>query len=231
MTTQSELFCEHSAPFLGIWPTSGSMRSGAVYRRPEWVPPIPATASSSSPGLLKTPGANLGSNGGPWHPDKRKAGGHGPTLEDRVAFLLPTPKVTDTHHSSPADMDRKDPGLRAITRLLPTPRATDGSKGGPNQRGSSGDPMLPAVVSGLLPTPKVTDSKPAAAADMDQKSPGLRAISRLLPTPSATDAKGGRNATAKRAEGSAASSGTTLTDWAWLLDGESTDLPSPDGEP
>ena len=31
-------------------------------------------------------------------------------------------------------------------RLLPTPRATDGTKGGPNQAGSSGDLMLPSAV-------------------------------------------------------------------------------------
>lgn len=31
-------------------------------------------------------------------------------------------------------------------KLLPTPRATDGTKGGPNQRGSSGDLMLPSAV-------------------------------------------------------------------------------------
>jgi DNA (cytosine-5)-methyltransferase 1 len=37
--------------------------------------------------------------------------------------------------------------------LLPTPRATDGTKGGPNQRGSSGDLMLPSAVVQLLPTP------------------------------------------------------------------------------
>ena len=33
--------------------------------------------------------------------------------------------------------------------LLPTPRATDGTKGGPNQRGSSGDLMLPSAVMDL----------------------------------------------------------------------------------
>lgn len=38
--------------------------------------------------LFKTPTANLGSNGSAQHPDKRKAGGHGPTLEDEVVFLL-----------------------------------------------------------------------------------------------------------------------------------------------
>lgn len=37
------------------------------------------------------------------------------------------------------------------SQLLPTPRATDGTKGGPNQRGSSGDLMLPSAVH-LLPT-------------------------------------------------------------------------------
>lgn len=41
--------------------------------------------------------------------------------------------------------------------LLPTPRVTDGSKGGPNQRGSSGDLMLPLAVN-LLPTPSVADT-------------------------------------------------------------------------
>ncbi|MFF0481038.1 DNA (cytosine-5-)-methyltransferase [Streptomyces sp. NPDC004435] len=38
--------------------------------------------------LLKTPTANLGRNGAPQHPDKRKKGGHGPTLEDEACFLL-----------------------------------------------------------------------------------------------------------------------------------------------
>jgi hypothetical protein len=38
--------------------------------------------------VLKTPTANLGKNGAPQHPDKRKAGGHGPTLEDEVTHLL-----------------------------------------------------------------------------------------------------------------------------------------------
>lgn len=46
--------------------------------------------------------------------------------------------------------------------LLPTPRATDGTKGGPNQRGSSGDLMLPSAVA-LLPTP--TASEPGGTAE------------------------------------------------------------------
>src|SRR5690606_26261716 len=43
--------------------------------------------------------------------------------------------------------------LSVAVALLPTPRATDGTKGGPNQRGSSGDLMLPSAVQALLPTP------------------------------------------------------------------------------
>jgi len=44
--------------------------------------------------------------------------------------------------------------------LLPTPRATDGTKGGPNQRGSAGDLMLPSAVM-LLPTPTAQAAKHA----------------------------------------------------------------------
>jgi hypothetical protein len=69
--------------------------------------------------LLKTPTAQLAVNGGSQHPDKRAGGGHGPTLADEVEHLLPTP------------------------------RATDGTNGGPNQRGSSGDLMLPSAVQWL----------------------------------------------------------------------------------
>lgn len=51
--------------------------------------------------LFKTPTAQLAVNGGSQHPDKRRAGGHGPTLADQVEhelpakMLLPTPAVAD----------------------------------------------------------------------------------------------------------------------------------------
>ena len=108
--------------------------------------------------LLKTPTSQLAVNGGSQHPDKRKGGGHGPTLADEVEHLLPTPLATD---GSGAMEDRREASghgaaLRDLPHLLPTPRATDGSKGGPNQRGSSGDLMLPSAVT-LMPTPSVAD--------------------------------------------------------------------------
>lgn len=39
--------------------------------------------------LLKTPTANLGTNGAAQDPEKRRGGGHGPTLDDEACFLLP----------------------------------------------------------------------------------------------------------------------------------------------
>src|SRR5690606_3781777 len=67
--------------------------------------------------------------------------------------------------------------------LLPTPRATDGTKGGPNQRGSSGDMMLPSAVQ-LLPTPTAMDSKASGgsgASDVTLTDAMVRG--KLLPTP------------------------------------------------
>lgn len=67
--------------------------------------------------LFKTPTANLGSNGSAQHPDKRKAGGHGPTLEDEVCFLLnvtPEDTLPDDGPHSPAEW--WGPFARAVYR-------------------------------------------------------------------------------------------------------------------
>jgi len=81
--------------------------------------------------------------------------------------LLPTVTVSDTN--GPGMHGDGGLDLRTAVSLFPTPRATDGDKGGPNQRGSSGDYMLPAI-SNLLPPPKEA---------------------KLLQTPSVADALGG----------------------------------------
>ena len=74
-----------------------------------------------------------------------------------------------------------EPGAgRPDLALLPTPRATDGSKGGPNQRGSKGDLMLPSAVHQLPPTPRAT------------RGGSSTETTALLPTPSAADGSGGR---------------------------------------
>jgi len=74
--------------------------------------------------------------------------GHGKSLEIEALRLLPTPRTNGAGAHGDGGMD-----LRTVAALLPTPRATDGTKGGPNQRGSSGDLMLPSAVQQLLPTP------------------------------------------------------------------------------
>ncbi|MFB7649454.1 hypothetical protein ACFC0S_15640 [Streptomyces sp. NPDC056084] len=80
---------------------------GATYTRVARAPrarhhhtPLPAAepCPRAHP-LLKTPTAQLATNGGSQHPDKRRAGGHGPTLADEVEHLLPG----GAHHHPSAD--------------------------------------------------------------------------------------------------------------------------------
>lgn len=95
--------------------------------------------------------------------------------------LLPSPTCSDTNgagahgdggHLSAEGHQTTLPGVARDIALLPTPavndmgaasRATDGAKGGQNQRGSSGDLMLPSAVN-LLPTPTAQDSASSGAA-------------------------------------------------------------------
>ena len=105
----------------------------------------PRTADSAPDlTLLPTPRTSDDTNG---------AGAHGQGGMDlrTVASLLPTPTSRD--HKG---RNQRDDATCLTGALLPTPRATDGTNGGPNQRGSSGDLMLPSAVH-LLPTPAVND--------------------------------------------------------------------------
>lgn len=93
-------------------------------------------------------------------------------LTDVPCALLPTPAVNDMGEGKTVDhWDEWTAKMQAkhgngnghgkslaieAQRLLPTPRATDGTKGGPNQRGSKGDLMLPSAIN-LLPTPAAQD--------------------------------------------------------------------------
>ena len=114
--------------------------------------PIGGTAAAGS-------GEELGPTGRltllqtPRTSDTNGAGAHGQGGMDlrTVASLLPTPTSRD--HKG---RNQRDDATCLTGALLPTPRATDGTNGGPNQRGSSGDLMLPSAVH-LLPTPAVND--------------------------------------------------------------------------
>jgi hypothetical protein len=50
--------------------------------------------------------------------------------------------------------------------MWPSPRATDGSKGGPNQRGSKGDLMLPSAVAQTKKAPGAGSLNPAWVAQL-----------------------------------------------------------------
>lgn len=151
-------FFELLEPYSETWPPSGSMRNGSAWERTRSAPLTGGAASSSEPGrLLPTPRTS-DTNGPGLHGD----GG----LDLRTAVsLLPTPTVADSRDTANFRPDGTPYGsgygmtLTDVTRLLPTPRASDGDKGGPNQRGSSGDLMLPSAVTQLLPTPTASDGE------------------------------------------------------------------------
>jgi DNA (cytosine-5)-methyltransferase 1 len=119
--------------------------------------------------LLKTPTAQLAINGGSQHPDKRKAGGHGPTLADQVEHeLLPTPVAGDGDRASLA-YERGNPTL--LGALLPTPSAADATGGHKTRSGDrKGEPLLGGIAM-LLPTPTAMDSHGSRNATTS-RSPG-----------------------------------------------------------
>jgi len=122
-----DLFSAHSESYSATWPSSGMTRNGVAYELPTPVLPITDTACSSS--LLKTPTSQLAINGGSQHPDKRKAGGHGPTLADEVEhLLLPTPAASDGKRNDyPADRLRNSPNLPTISVYFPEELARIGA--------------------------------------------------------------------------------------------------------
>lgn len=162
-----------SVTYSGTWPKSGMTRGGRAYELPT---SAAVTAANGCSSLLPTPTASEARGTG-------KRGTGGPDL--RTA-LLPTPAARlgsrwGTPNVETARRRMDDEGRRnldlmgrnarplneVVVNLLPTPRATDGTKGGPNQRGSSGDLMLPSAVV-LLPTPTSQAAKHAA----DDRGPG-----------------------------------------------------------
>jgi len=164
-------------------------RGFVAYELPTSAPPTDDSESSSSPGLptpratrggsatetvelLRTPTAQLAVNGGSQHPDKRKAGGHGPTLADEIEHLLPTPTAMDSRMSGgsgASDVTLTDAMVRG--KLLPTPRARDGKGRDPNPRGVD---LNEAVA--LIPTPLSSDAGPLGGT----KGYGLRDWSRAI---------------------------------------------------
>lgn len=159
---------------------------------------------------MKTPTSNLGTNGGSQHPDKRRAGGHGPTLADEVEHLLPTPAARDWKSGESNLMDRNSRPLNeVVVNLLPTPTASNPNDGesleswearrqrnlakGINGNGQ-GTPLAIAVK--LLPTPDTGMSpnghgrRGGKPGNGHQSGASLDNIVKdLLPTPTSSDSE------------------------------------------
>lgn len=182
-----------STPSSVILPRWGSMRSGALYERPKPVLLMPVPDCSS---LLPTP-VTSDAKGASESWDREGS----PQLRDAIALLpTPTPNMLRNEAEPVEEWEarrarvKESAGngngfgvpLTKAVQLLPTPRATDGSKGGPNQRGSSGDRMLPSAVQ-LLPTPTAADGDRATRYHCGG-NPTLGGA--LLPTPTAREPGG-----------------------------------------
>ncbi len=162
LRTSQGTFDADSTPSSPTLPASGSMSSGALFAHRRSALPTSETGSSSSP-LLKTPTAQLAINGGSQHPDKRKAGGHGPTLADEVEHLLPTPAARDWR-SGESNLigTNARPLNEVVVNLLPTPAVAD-SRNTANYRpdgtpyGSGYGMTLTDSARLLLPTPRASD--------------------------------------------------------------------------
>lgn len=158
-----------SEPFSESWPRWGIVSAGQLMALTPWVPRTDASGSSSSAttqgSARPTPTAQNGKHGTPtdWEQEHRSAHLH-------VMAAWPTPSAQDgtggkIHAGiSPtglmADGTKRQVSLNHAAKMQwPTPRATDGSKGGPNQRGSKGDLMLPSAVQvSAKPTPTTQDA-------------------------------------------------------------------------
>jgi hypothetical protein len=206
---QGDLFSDLGwAPFSGRWPRSGICVRGLCSARPMSERLTNGTACSSSP-LLLTPTAQLAVNGGPQTPEKRRSGGHGPTLEDQLTdpgLLLPTPRTTSragADHPCQSTVNGKrgwDLGP-AIGELLPTPTKADG------ERTSTTYPRGNTTLTGaLLPTPAAgnfNDGESLDSVTARRKrelakgyngngggTPLAVAVAELLPTPTGREGKG-----------------------------------------
>jgi hypothetical protein len=166
--------------------------------------------------LLKTPNANLSTNGGSQHPDKRKEGRHGPTLADEVEHLLPTPLVNNSKsaRTMTSGGQRQGGGHSGPPGLDETAQLLAGQRPANLPPADSLPERTRALVEHLLPTPQASDDRAGAESTAARPS-GAKGTTNLagalLPTPTATDAKGSRGSTRDGVPYSP-TSGTTLTD-------------------
>lgn len=188
-------------------PTSGSMRSGCLYARPTWGPPIGASASSSSPpgGGWQTPTCEDAdgrdytySGGNHLRPFATLAG---------EARDWPTPMtVNSTSERAKTGRPTSGPlrggpsfGLEDVALTWPTPQAEDARARGGNL---GGNPMLVDEAE-HWPTPRTKTSgqdSGSARRRAHGENPGLLDKAASWPTPTAGDAKQAESSVRKHVE-------------------------------
>jgi DNA (cytosine-5)-methyltransferase 1 len=211
------------APPVRRWPRSGAWDTGAAWARPLWAARTGAPSRRGT--LFPSPAASTPNDGeslGSWEARRDRlaalgynGNGMGTPLAIAVQRLgprsLPTPTARDGKGPGrPVGRVRPDGRVRGAEdmtlpdvaeaagtgRLMPTPRAGDGDKGGPNQRGSSGDMMLTSAVHSLLPTPRASAQENRTRGRTPSQDNGEHGrylsaeVLTLFPTPTGTNANG-----------------------------------------
>lgn len=171
------------------WPTSGGMRSGSLFQRPMWEPVTGAPAGSASHGDgWMTPSVS-NSQGNQYTRDRGQVGAERPTLTGQ-SMNWPTPQVgtgENSHGQISGDFRNRMEELLKEPQWS-SPRASDGKNGGPNQRGSKGDLMLPSMAA-QWPTP---DAAMYAGSNRSMSAgaavrPAITLAAASWPTPAARD--------------------------------------------
>ncbi|MEU0078645.1 DNA cytosine methyltransferase [Micromonospora tulbaghiae] len=143
----------HDLGYNAGWVTIGACRVGACHHRHrvfliaslgDVLPPEGLLFGVPLAAAAKWPTSGLMAGGQVWPLDIEVCG-----APVQASNMLSTPTATAYgNNQSPSKGAAVRPPLSQVIlgQMLPTPRASDAEKGGPNQRGSSGDVMLPAAV-------------------------------------------------------------------------------------
>lgn len=186
-TTQVNLLCGHSEPYLETWPTSGIAVNGSVFELPMQVHHI--TVSESS--LLRSPTASQG-EGGALGEETARARGNTVGIRDNALDIaklngLPVSRVVENLMPTPNTMDH-------LPARTPEQKLANKGKGGYAN-------VRETVVNDLIPTPMSRDYKGDTAPHERNGKVQTDTVERAifhsgeikLPTPTASDWKGANN--------------------------------------